>query len=70
MAAEGDTTMTITTTATPAEDARLTRPSWCPQGHPSASNCECHCCWLGHAYAADPERYRHAAHLFRSRQPT
>jgi hypothetical protein len=43
----------------------LARPTWCERGHPSASHCPCHCCWLGHAYEANPERYRYAAHLFR-----
>jgi hypothetical protein len=43
----------------------LVRPTWCERGHPSASHCACHCCWLGHAYATDPERYGYAAHLFR-----
>ena len=61
--------MTITTPAMPANDARIARPIWCAQGHPSASSCECHCCWLGHAYATDPERYRHAAYLFHPRRP-
>jgi hypothetical protein len=42
----------------------LTRPTWCERGHPSASHCSCHCCWLGHAYAANPDRYRYASHLF------
>jgi hypothetical protein len=53
----------ITTTAARLEP--LARPTWCERGHPSASHCLCHCCWLGHAYAANPERYRYAAHLFR-----